>query len=53
MENKLSKEDIKLLKTTLIRKVWVNKASKQMLVTIPTNNVLGIKEGDEVIIQKL
>jgi hypothetical protein len=35
----------------LIRKVWKNKASNQLLVTIPNN--AGIKEGDYIEIKKV
>ena len=34
-----------------IRQVWMNKASKQLLISIPKD--LGIKEGDYVEIKKI
>ena len=37
--------------TTIVRKVWGNRQSKQLLITIPKN--VNICEGDYIIIKKL
>jgi hypothetical protein len=54
METKeLNKDEIKVLKKAIIRKVWTKQSNKQLMVTIPIDNALGIVDGDEVVIQKL